>query len=209
MRPDLRVITGDGEIAEDLTPILSDAAALLEVVVKQRNEIARLKRAAAKAAAVDPAADTIGEVLEYWRVQTGHLRAQIPVDGKRWRIVKARLKENERLDDEHVVQRLKRAVDGVVAFKYEGDYGRRYTEPGSGRKPKDDIWHAMRDEERVDRMIELADGDGPMQAYRRFVFDACTQRPDLVRALAVLAAQEPQDGVLARAVVWARGEVEK
>jgi hypothetical protein len=202
-RPDLRVIDGNGELADDLTPILSDAAALMEVVVKQRQEIAALKRQAAKMAAVDPDAETIADTLEYWREKTGHTKAKIPVDGRRWRIVKARLKDGFEAD------RLKRAIDGVVAFPFEGDYGERFAEPGPGRKRKDDVVNAMRDEELTERRIRLAEGDGPMREYRRFVFNVCRQHPSLVDGLALLGGQDPNGQVLARAVVWARKETER
>jgi hypothetical protein len=205
VRPDLRVLDGDGEVTirDDLTALPSDEAALVEVIVKQRREIAALKRDAAKMAAVDPDAETISELLEYWRDKTGHAKARIPVDGRRWRIVKARLKDGFEAD------RLKRAIDGVVAFPFEGDYGERFTEPGPGRKRKDDIVNAMRDEELTERRIRLAEGDGPMREYRRFVFDACRQHPSLVDGLALLGGQVPDGNVLARAVVWARKETER
>lgn len=200
-RPDLKVIDGNGEISDDLVPILSDAAALMEVVVKQRCEIAGLKRAAAAMAAVDPDAETIGDVLSYWKDKTNHPRSQIPVDGKRWRIVKARMKDGFTADQ------LRRAIDGVAAFPWEGAYGERFADPGEGRKRKDDLSHAMGDEEKTERRIRLAEADAPARAYRRFLFDLTQQRPRMVTALAMLGAHESVHGeVLAAAVRWAHGQ---
>jgi hypothetical protein len=194
----LRVIDGNGELNEDLVPILSDAAALMEVVVKQRQEIAGLKRAAAKLAAIDPDAETIGSILEYWRDRTARTKnTKLPVDGKRWRVVKARLR------DGYEPEQLKRAIDAVVAFPWM-EYGDRFAEPGGARKKRNEIAHAIGDEERTDRNIRLAAGDGMVQSYRWFVHRLTVEKPWMVHALAELGAHEAVHGeVLAAAVLWA------
>lgn len=204
MRPDLRVIDGAGELKDDLTAILSSEAALVEALVQSKRREAALKGELTKLRQVDDRAEEIEAVLEYWRKECNHPRAEIPPAGKRWTIVQARMA------DGFDVARLKRAIDGAVAFPYEAQYGERFSMPGQGRKRRDDLaLHILRDEVQTERRIALAEGDGPYRAYKRFVFDAIRKDPVLVDHLAGLGVVEPHGEVLARAVVWARGEVEK
>lgn len=198
-RPQLRCIDGNGEVDEDLVPIMSNEAALLEVVAKQRSEIAALKREAAKAAAVDPDAETIASLLDYWRDRTGRNKktTKLPVDGKRWRVVKARLKDGYEPDQ------LKRAIDAVAAFPWM-EYGDRYAEPAPGRVKRNEVINAIGDEEKTDRNIRLAAADGPVQSYRWYLHRLTVEKPWMVHALAVLGKHEWVHGeVLASAVRWA------
>lgn len=199
-RPHLFVVDGDsGQVDEDLVPILSNEAALLEVVVKQRSEIAALKREAAKMAAVDPQADTIEDVLEYWRDRTirNKKTTKLPVDGKRWRMVKARLKEGYEPDD------LKRAIDTVANFPWMA-YGDRYADPAPGRVKRNDLAHAIGDEERTERNLNLAVNRGAVESYRWYLHVLTQEKPWMVHALAILGEHDWVHGeVLANAVRWA------
>lgn len=204
MKPNLRVIDGDGQLAEDLTAIPSNEAALVEALIQSKRREAALKAELTKLRQVDDLADEIESVLEYWRKECNHPRAQIPPAGKRWAVVKARMA------DGFDVPRLKRAIDGTAAFPYEGRYGERFSLPADGRRRKDDIaLHIFRDEVQTERRIALAEGDGPYRAYKRLVFDAVRDNPGLVEQFAALGMVDPHGEVLARAVVWARGEVDK
>lgn len=205
MRPDLRVIDGEGQVAEDLTAILSEEAALLEVIVRQRREIAALKGELTKLRRIDPDAEDIMTLLDYWQRECNHPRSSIEADGVRWRKTKERL-----ANPLFTPERLKRAIDGTAAFPYEGKYGERFTLPADDRRRKDDLaLHIFRDEVQTERRIALAEGDGPYRAYKRLVFDAVRDNPGLVEQFAALGMVDPHGEVLARAVVWARGEVEK
>lgn len=194
----LRVIDGNGEVADDATILPEDYANLWNRNKRLEREIAGLKGELTKLRRVDPKLEDIMEVLEYWRDRTNHPGAKLPVDGKRFKSVKTRLNDGFSTDQ------LKRAIDGVAAFPYEGDYGKRYAENDKGRKRKDElILHVMRDEQQVEARIRLAAGDGPVRAYRGWLHKQCQAKPNLCRTLAFLASEHtPHGSVLASAAIY-------
>lgn len=201
-RPNLRVLDGDGEVTvrEDLTPILSETAALVEELVDLRRKLSATRGELTKLRKADPKREVICDILEHWKQRTGHLGAQVPVDGKRFKVVKARL------NDGYTPDQLKRAIDGVAAFPYEGEYGKRYAEKAKGRKQKDDLaLHIMCDEVQVDKRIRLAEADWSYETYRTWLYEQCQAKPNLRHALAFLASEHtPHGSVLASAALWAK-----
>lgn len=195
MAPELRVITGAGEVAEDLTALPSREHELLEVIVRQQRQIAALKGEITKLRKVDPDAEVIGELLEYWRSRTRHPRARIPLDGSRAKVTKARLADFE-------PEQLRRAIDGVAEFPFMGRFGERFCEDGPDRKRKDDLELIFRDERHVEDAMRLAAGDREHAAYRELVWRLCQVEPVRV-VLAMFGEQEPHGEVLAAAARWA------
>lgn len=94
---------------ETLVALKRDAdernGALQQALARQAREVARLKGEATKAADADPMSVQVREVLEYWRDDLGHGRAQIPMDGERAKKTRARLAQGITVDQ------LKRALE--------------------------------------------------------------------------------------------------
>jgi hypothetical protein len=200
--PNLRVITGEGEIAEDLTAIPSDEAVLVERLKKAGREIAALKGQIARLAAADPNAETVTALLQHWQKTCGHPRAKIPLDGVRADAARKMLKAK------YTPEQLRFVIDVAAEQPWMGDYGQRFTEPGDGRKRRDELTLLFRDEKHVEDLIRLGTGANTLREYRRFVHRLVQEHPKLVTALALLAAREPVRGeVLASAAMWAKGEV--
>lgn len=199
--PDLRVIDGNGEVYEDIVAVPDLEAQFLERLKKLMAENAGLKGELTKLRKVDPRSREIQEVLEYWKRHCKHdnKRVQIPVDGARWKVAKARLA------DGYELAQLKAVCDAAVRYPFE-QYGRRFSEMAPGRVRRDDLVLLFRDEARVEKMLALGDGDGPSRVYKRLVWQACKADPGVVSALAVLASSDPQGEVLAAAARWAKGQ---
>lgn len=201
-RPELRVITGDGELAEDLTAIPTDEAVLVERLKKAGREIAALKGQIARLVAEDPNAETVVALLQHWQKVCGHPRAKIPLDGVRADAARKMLKAK------YTPQQLRFAIDVAAEQPWMGDYGQRFTEASDGRKRRDELTLLFRDEKHVEDLIRLGTGADTLREYRRFVHRLVQEHPKLVTALALLAAREPVRGeVLASAAMWAKGEL--
>lgn len=198
-RPALRVIDCNGQLDDESVAIPSDMAELVELLVQTKAQLSAEKRKNAKLNQVSDNENEIGEVLAHWKRACRHNnpRVQIPMFGARWKVTKARLA------DGRTVAQLRAVIDVAADLPYE-QYGLRYSDPGPGRVRRDDLSYLLRDEERIEKLLELAERDRPQQEYRRFVHGLCKQHPLIVAALAMLGGMEPQAGVLARAVVWAR-----
>lgn len=196
----LRVIDGHGELDESSVAIPSREHELLETIVDLRRKLTAAKGEITKLRKVDPQAETITEVLEYWRSKTGHRRAQIPLDGSRAKVVKARLANFK-------PEQLRAAIDAAADYPFMGEFGQRFDEPGKGRKRRDEIELLLRDERHVEDLIALGERDRPFREYALFVRDLCRWDPAIMCALAALGDEEPHGEVLARAARWARKEL--
>jgi hypothetical protein len=197
----LRVVHGaTGEVAEDLTPIPTDVACLVDELVDLRRKLAAVRAQLTKLRTVDPDAETIMGLMEYWRERCRHPRARLPVDGARWEKTKARLADFE-------VGELREAIDACAAYPFMGRFGVRYCEPGPDRKRRDELTLIFRDERHVEELVGLGRErarEDCHRAYGRWLHGQCRARPGLVRALALLAEREPHGEVLARAAIWAK-----
>lgn len=197
--PKLRVIDGNGEIDEGASVLPGDYALLVDLNAKHLRTIAALKGEITKLRRVDPQAETITEILDYWRTRTRHPKACIPLDGSRAKVTKARLAD-------FTPDELKRAIDAAAERPWMGGFGERFCEAGPGRKRRDELELLFRDERHVEDLLALAEGDGPHRAYRRFVHDLCKRDKLVTACLAMLAEHEPHGEVLAAAAVWARSQ---
>lgn len=111
-RPDLKVInTQTGEVVEDtrdyqLEELNRKYLGALGTIGKLRKEIAELR-------VVEPEAQAVQGVLEYWKANCKP-NAEITQDGKRWKNVRARLRD--KFDDRppRTPDELKLAVDGAL-----------------------------------------------------------------------------------------------
>lgn len=196
----LRIIDGHGEVSEDLTPIPTAEAMLVDEIVMLKRQCASLKGQITKLRKVDARVDEIGEVLEHWRAVC-HPRALIPIDGARAKAVKDRLEEGSTVED------LRAAIDYVVEYPYMAEFGVRHCEPGKGRRRNDELTVIFRDEAHVAKLLREAkerESDTAHADYARWLFEACKVRPALKPELAFLAEREPHGSVIARAAVWAR-----
>ena len=198
--PGLRVIDGNGEVDEDRVAIPSREDALLDELTDLRRKLAATKAENTKLRKVDPDADTVMERLERWQRKC-HPKARIPVDGKRWKVTKARLA------DGYSAEQLDAVIDVAAELPFE-EYGRRYQQPAPGRVRRDDLTFLFADETRVDRLLAIAHGDDGSDTaacrYRSFVWQALNEVPEVRVVLALLGGVEPHGGVLAAAVRWAR-----
>lgn len=202
-RLDLRVITGDGELAGDLTAIPSDEAVLVERLKKAGREIAALKGQIARLVAVDPNADTVTALLQHWQKTCGHPRAKIPLDGVRADAIRKMLKAK------YTPEQLRAVIDAAAEQPWMGDYGQRHPTPGEGRKRRDELTLICRDEKHVEDLLRLGTGANTLREYRRFLHRLVQEHPRLITALALLAAREPVRGeVLASAAMWAKTQVQ-
>lgn len=199
-RSDRRVIDGQGELDLDSVAIPTAEAILLERIKKLGWELAAAKAENTKLRAVDPQAAVVRGRLERWQRKC-HPKAKIPVEGKRWKIVKARLA------DGYTPEQLDAVIDVAAALPFE-QFGRRYCEAGPGRVRRDDITFVFADETRVDRLLTLTDDD-EHESYRRWLHGLLTEHPKLVPVLALLAVRPPHGEVLAAAAVWARRELQE
>jgi hypothetical protein len=197
-RPKLVGIDGQGEATEyhDSVAIPSREDALLDELVDLRRKLAATKAENTKLRRVDPEADTVMERLERWQAKC-HPKAKVPVEGKRWKITKARL------SDGYTPEQLDAVIDIAADLPFE-QYGRRFADDAPGRTRRDDLTFLFADETRVERLLELAACDNDARAYARFVKQACEELPEVRSALALLAAQAPHGSVLARAALWAK-----
>lgn len=194
------VVDGNGELDDDALILPGDVANLFNRNKRLEREIAALKAQITKLRAVDPDAETIGDILVYWKQECGHPRAQIPLDGKRAESVKAMLKL-------YPPETLRLAIDVVARVPWMGDYGQRYCEPGPGRKRKDDPTIIFRNEVTVERILRIALDEhvaADHGVYRAWLHEQCQCKPGLVKALAFLAERPPHGAVIAAAAVWAK-----
>lgn len=201
----LRVIDGQGEVAEDLTPIPTEVACLVDEVVDLRRKISALKGELTKLRKADPDAEMVMGLLEYWKrvCKNDHPRVKIPVDGVRWEKTKARLAEGR------TPEQLREVIDACAAMPFMGEYGERFCCAGKGRKRKDELTLIFRDERHVEDLLELGRQGGcaaDHEAYRAWLHGECKSKPELVRALAHLAFREPHGEILVAAACWARRE---
>lgn len=191
----LRAVNPDGELVEDVTPIPTSEAMLVEEIVDLRRKLAHAKGEITKLHKVNP---EVSEILEYWHVKCKNRnpRVQIPLGGARAKAVGAMLKTGYSADE------LKQCIDRVAERPFL-HYGRRYCEPGPGRVRRDDLTLLFRDEAHVEQLLALEPESGHDE-YRVWLAEQCRCKPGLVRALAFLAELEPHGSVIASAAVWAR-----
>jgi hypothetical protein len=221
---EFRVIDG-GKVADESTgEVYVGSSELLEVTQqleeaevalrKERTKVTTLKRQLAKMQLAEAEGVLITEVLTHWAVVTNHPKALIPLTGVRARAVRNMLKALMSVDDglepdakkRAAVEKLKRVAEGAATFPFER-YGDRHCCGGDGRKRRDDATFIYANEQRVELLAGLAgQKDEAHEAYRRLLAKRCRERPGLVRALALCAELGPHGEVLARAVVWAKGQ---
>lgn len=192
---DRRIIDGQGELDFGSVAVPTREQALADDIVDLRRKVAYWKGEAKKLAAVDPKADIIIGRLERWQRKC-HPKAKIPVDGKRWKVVKARLA------DGYTAEELDAVIDIASEMPFE-QYGRRFAEDGPSRVRRDDLDFLLASEVRVDRLLAtLPDPD--VSAYKRFVWQALQEMPEVRSVLSLLASYGPHGGVLESAARWAR-----
>ncbi len=199
-RARLRVIDGNGEIDDDAVVLPGDYALLIEQNAKHLRTIAALRGEITKLRKVDPLAETIMEIMEYWRERTGRPRAKIPLDGSRARVTKARLAD-------FTPDQLKATIDAVAAWPFQGKFGVRFCCDGPDRKRKDELELIFRDERHIEDLLKLAQGDAEHAAYRAYVHGLCQSSPNVLLALAILGDKPPHGEVLRKAALWAHKQV--
>lgn len=149
-RPDLRLIdAATGEIVKhDEREILVEQ---LQAELRGKSlTIGKLKRELKELRAVEPEAETIRGVLEYWRSKCSP-RAQIAIAGKRWEKVRARLRDKLDGRDPWTPPELKLAVDGALLDPWLSGRDRR----SRGYLDAETIF---RDAEMVEKLRNLAIG---------------------------------------------------
>jgi hypothetical protein len=113
-------------------------------------QIGKLKRELRELRSVEPEAETVREILEYWRERCSP-RATLAPGGKRWEKVRARLKD--KLDDREpwTPAELKLAVDGALLDPW-------LSGKAKGSKGYLDAETIYRDAEQVEKCRNLALG---------------------------------------------------
>lgn len=193
--PDRRIIDEQGQLDLDAVAVPSREAVLTDQVVDLRRQLNASRQENTRLRKLDVDAETIMERLERWQAKC-HPRAKIPVEGKRWKVVKARLA------DGYTAEELDRVIDIAAELPFE-QFGRRYCEAGQGRVRRDDLVFLFADETRVDRLL-ASTSDETHEEYKAFVWQALQEAPQVCSVLAMLAGREPHGEVLAAAAVWAR-----
>lgn len=103
-----------------------------------------IRRQLQEAMEADPKSEQIRDVLNHWAAF--HPRAKTPTGGKRFAVVKKALKLG------FTVDQLKQALDGLRAFPYVCPPAGR-TAVGKPEQRFDDVEHALRDEQTIERFI--------------------------------------------------------
>lgn len=246
--PDLRVIQGTGEVPDELdglpASVLANRVRTLRAQVEglsrdlraaeEDMRVLRAQRNAykgllTKMQRVDPQAETIENVLAYWRATCcgPRSRVEIPLDGKRADVVRKtirRLVENDPDPElasantdvqsaaltsatERAVARIKSAIDGAARFPFEGRYAKRFAEPVQGAKRKVEITYVLRDEVKLESFERLHEVDARRLAYRADLKRRLDTQPNL---RAILASFDPDYGeILARAIRWCQQQEAK
>ena len=93
-------------------------------------------------------ASVIIDIIEYWRVKTGHEKAKVSAAGKRADYVRKALKLK------HTAEELKEAIDGAAIYPYVVNKQRSKT--GTEKQRYDDLPTVFRDEVQIQRMRKLA-----------------------------------------------------
>lgn len=192
---DRRVIDGHGQLDLDSAIIPLDYETLERENRMLRRRNSSLQGEVTKLRVEDPQAQVVRDRLERWQRKC-HPKAKIPIDGKRWKIVKARLAEG------YTPEQLDAVIDLAASMPFE-QFGNRYCEAGPGRIRRDDLTFLFADETRVDRLL-ASTVDNDHEDYRRWLHGVLKEYPQLIPALAVFAVREPHGEVLAAAAIWAR-----
>lgn len=128
-------------------------------VVSLQRELSRVREE-------EPESETIRTVLEHWRRVTGRTKqTKIGMSTSRAQVVRKALKF-------HTPEELVEALDGLALLPYVGAHGRKAV--GDESERYDEVKHALRDEETVDRFIsyrrravETADSQRMFDTWQR------------------------------------------
>lgn len=145
--PQLHLVNADtGELVEDERDILIEQ--LKSELTGKSLQIGKLKRELREFRAVEPEAETIRDVLTYWRDRCKP-RAAIAPAGKRWEKARARLREKLEDRPPMTVEELKLAVDGALLDRWHTQKGMEH---------RLDAEFLFRSYESVERLRDLAIG---------------------------------------------------
>lgn len=172
---------------------------------------------------VDGLDDVIEGLLIHWRntLRGPDSSVCVDTDSKRGESVRKRLKALIQADPdpglanpdkaqregalEHAAERaatrIRAAIDGCARAPFAGAYGKRYAEPGPGRRRKDELAYLVKDEVNMERFEAIVEAEPRRLAYRAELADRLKREPNLRLVLASLGPF--CDGeILARCVRW-------